>query len=36
MDVATANVLCALPTEQAREALRTVLDEEPDLVGLQS
>lgn len=35
MDVATANVLCTLAPERAREALRTVLAEEPDLVGLQ-
>lgn len=34
-DVATANVLCTLRHDEAREALRGVLDGEPDLVGLQ-
>jgi hypothetical protein len=35
MGVATANVLCTLPRASARAALRTVLAECPDLVGLQ-
>ncbi len=33
--VATANVLCTLRRDEAREALRTVLDRAPDLIGLQ-
>lgn len=33
--VATANILCKLDWREARIALRQVLDEEPDLVGLQ-
>jgi hypothetical protein len=34
-DVATANVLCTLGTDDSRRALREVLVLEPDLVGLQ-
>ncbi len=34
-DVVTANVLCTVRLADAREALRGILDGEPDLVGLQ-
>lgn len=34
-DVATANVLCSLPPDQARTALRALLEREPHVVGLQ-
>lgn len=33
--VASANVLCTLGADAARESLRAVLDQRPDLVGLQ-